>query len=95
MIRAGLEKAASGFAGAGRDAHCVASLQIEHVHLVKRITFLALALKNQFAAVWRKISFPAAPPLEDQLARIRDEARLLIGFIRSRHPRDGQREREN
>jgi hypothetical protein len=71
-VRAWLEKAASGFAGVGRDACRVARVQVEHLHLVKRIALLALALKNQFAAIRRKITFPAASPLEDELPLIRD-----------------------
>ena len=42
-----------------------ARVQIEDVHLVKRIVFLALALKNQFAAIMRKITFPTPPAFED------------------------------
>jgi hypothetical protein len=43
---------------------------------------LALALKNQFAAVQRKITLPTPPAFEDQLARVRNEAFLLCGFVR-------------
>ena len=64
-IRARLEKAARGFACAGRDACRFARVQVEQVHLVKRISFLALALKNQFAAVRRKITFPTPSAFED------------------------------
>jgi hypothetical protein len=69
-----LKKAARGFACAGRDACRFACIQVEHVYLVKGIPFLALALKNQFAAVRRKITFPAAAAFEDELACVRDEA---------------------
>ena len=64
-ICARLEKAARRFACAGRDARRFARVQVEHVHLVKRIAFFALALKNQFAAIRRKITFPTPPAFED------------------------------
>jgi hypothetical protein len=52
MVGARLEKTAGGFARAGRYARRVAGVQVEHIHLVKGISFLALALKNQFRAIW-------------------------------------------
>jgi hypothetical protein len=64
-ICARLEKAARRFAGAGRGARGFTRVQVEHVHLVKRISPFALALKNQLAAIRRKIAFPTPSPFED------------------------------
>jgi hypothetical protein len=60
-----LKKAARRFACAGRDARRFACIQIEHKYLIKGIPLFALALKNQFAAVRRKITFAAPPAFED------------------------------
>ena len=75
-----------GFSRAGRDALCVAGIQIHQVDLIKRISRFPLALKNHAMSINAEIALTRPASFERQLASSTDEICFLsdrfggIGF---------------
>ena len=78
---AGLEKAAGRLACAGRNSRRLTGEQVEQIHLVKGIPRLPLALEDQQIAIGMEVALATALALEDELARIGDEARFIRRII--------------
>ncbi len=80
------EERAGRLSHSGRNAASVSRGEIQRVDLVERIVRFALALKDERLAIGREITFPAAPPLEDELPGVGEEPRLVFGLLRHRVP---------
>src|SRR5918993_3925297 len=82
VARGWIDERTGGLADTRRDTGRIPGLHVHEVNLVKRIAGLALALKDELAAVGRPVAFASATAFDRQPADARQELALAGGSLR-------------